>query len=93
MSEKINIEKTLEERGNNYGSYPSHARITQELKRAMACGPSWWKASDAQREALDMIAHKIGRIVNGDPDYLDSWVDIIGYTQLVVNELQEEDDG
>ena len=41
-----------------------------------------------QQEALDMICHKIGRIINGDPDYADSWVDIAGYAQLVANRLQ-----
>ena len=35
-----------------------------------------------------MIAHKIGRILNGDPNYADSWVDIAGYAQLVANELE-----
>ena len=37
-----------------------------------------------------MMQHKIGRILNGDPAYLDSWVDIVGYTQLVVNELESQ---
>jgi hypothetical protein len=36
---------------------------------------------------LDMICHKIGRIINGDPDYADSWHDIAGYAQLVANRL------
>jgi len=35
-----------------------------------------------------MIAHKIGRILNGDPDYQDSWHDIIGYARLVERQLQ-----
>jgi hypothetical protein len=34
-----------------------------------------------------MIVHKIGRILNGDPNYDDSWADIAGYAQLVVKEL------
>ena len=34
-----------------------------------------------------MIFHKIGRIINGDPDYADSWHDIAGYAQLVANRL------
>lgn len=38
-------------------------------------------------EALEMIAHKIGRILNGDPGYADSWVDIAGYAQLVADRL------
>ena len=33
--------------------------------------------------------HKIGRILNGDPDYQDSWTDIIGYTRLVEVDLIE----
>jgi hypothetical protein len=37
-----------------------------------------------QQEALDMICHKIGRIINGDANYDDSWRDIAGYAQLVV---------
>jgi hypothetical protein len=42
-----------------------------------------------QREALEMIAHKIARIVNGDPNYADSWLDIAGYAQLVADRLNE----
>jgi hypothetical protein len=41
-----------------------------------------------QAEALDMICHKIGRIVNGDPDYADSWIDIAGYAKLVADRLE-----
>ncbi len=41
-----------------------------------------------QQEALDMVCHKVGRIVNGDPDYADSWIDIAGYTKLVADRLE-----
>ena len=41
-----------------------------------------------QLEALDMIVHKIARIVNGDPNYSDSWVDIAGYAKLVSDRLE-----
>ncbi len=62
-------------------------RITQNLKRAMQDSPNWNSLTDQQREALEMVAHKIGRILNGDPNYHDSWHDIIGYTKLVADEL------
>ena len=81
------IDKTLEERGNRYGAFPGHARITQDIKRAMHASPRWPDLTDDKREALEMIAHKIGRILNGDPDYLDSWHDIIGYTKPVEDEI------
>jgi hypothetical protein len=31
--------------------------------------------------------HKVARILNGDPDYADSWRDIIGYARLVEKRL------
>lgn len=40
-------------------------------------------------EALFMIAHKIGRIVNGDPWHVDSWIDIAGYAKLVADRLED----
>lgn len=81
------IADTLAQRGNRYGAFPGHARITQSLKRAMQDSPNWASLTDQQREALEMVAHKIGRILNGDPNYHDSWHDIIGYTKLVADEL------
>lgn len=81
------LDKTLEERGNRYGSFDSHAEITMRLKRQMEAMPKWLNLQDDQAESLHMIAHKIGRILNGDPDYADSWVDIAGYAQLVANRL------
>jgi hypothetical protein len=35
-----------------------------------------------------MICHKIGRAINGDPDYDDTWVDMAGYPQLVADRLR-----
>lgn len=81
------IEQTLEQRGNRYGEFGEHARITQGIKRAMIDSPNWKKLTDDKREALEMLAHKIGRILNGDPEYKDSWHDIIGYTKLVEDTL------
>jgi hypothetical protein len=81
------IDETLQQRGSRYGAFPGHARITQNLKRAMQDSPNWGTITDQQREALEMVAHKIGRILNGDPNYHDSWHDIIGYTKLVADEL------
>jgi hypothetical protein len=85
-----NIDNTLTERGNRYGSFEDHAKVTQEIKRAMQSGKNWASLVDDQKEALEMVAHKIGRILNGDPDYIDSWHDIIGYTRLVEHRLEVE---
>jgi hypothetical protein len=82
------IDTTLAERGTRYGSFSEHARITQNIKRAMTDSKNWNSLSDDKKEALEMVAHKIGRILNGDPEYADSWHDIIGYSKLVEDAIQ-----
>lgn len=81
------IESTLNERGNRYGEFKDHARITQSIKRAMQDSDNWSQLDDDMRECLEMLAHKIGRILNGDPRYKDSWHDIVGYAKLVDDRL------
>lgn len=83
------IQQTLQDRGSRYGDFKSHAEITQSLKIAMRACPKWGALSDDKKEALEMVAHKIGRILNGDPEYKDSWHDIVGYAALVDNSLEE----
>lgn len=85
-----NVNVTLQERGNRYGDFDRHAAITQDLKRAMIASPNWDYLTDSMREALEMIQHKVGRILNGDPGYIDSWHDISGYATLVERELERE---
>ena len=82
------INDTLKERGKTYGSFTEHARITQNIKRAMIDSPNWDKLSDPQKESLEMQAHKIGRILNGDQNFHDSWHDLVGYAKLVADDLQ-----
>lgn len=84
------IHTTLAERGKRYGDFALHASITQALKREMANTPRWRELAVEQTEALEMIAHKIGRILNGDPNYADSWHDIAGYATLVADRLGGE---
>ena len=82
------VHEILKERDKRYGSFQSHAELTQELKVVMSSREGWKNLASDQREALDMIVHKIGRIINGDPNYIDSWQDIIGYAQLVKDRLE-----
>lgn len=81
------IDSTLAERGTRYGDFAGHAKITQGLKDVMQNSPKWSSLRPDQKEALEMTAHKIGRILNGDPDYHDSWHDINGYIKLVADTL------
>ena len=82
------VTEVLEERGSRYGPFITHAAITCALKEVMYHNGGYSKMAPDQREALDMIFHKIGRIINGDSDYADSWVDIAGYAKLVADRLE-----
>lgn len=86
------ITQMLAERGARYGAFDGHAEITQNIKASMRGSniSRWHALADDQKEALEMIAHKIGRIINGDPDYIDSWADIAGYSQLVADRLEKK---
>ena len=59
-----------------------HPETTERVKSRVA------KMQHDQIECLEMIAHKIGRILNGDPNYGDSWRDIAGYATLVADRLE-----
>jgi hypothetical protein len=82
MSDILEI---LNERGERYGTFQQQAAISQSLKRVMFAAER--KLEDDQTEALEMIANKIARILNGDPDYVDSWLDIAGYATLIAERL------
>lgn len=84
------IEDTLSELGDRCGRFTGHAEITQGLKDLMHKTDNWAKLQADQKEALEMIAHKIGRVLNGDPNYADSWHDIAGYATLVEKELNKK---
>lgn len=83
------VDELLAERRVTHGAFGSHAEITQALKYHMHITPHWNSLMPYQKEALEMIVHKIGRVLNGRPDYKDHWDDIAGYAQLVSNILGE----
>jgi len=91
MSEPANsIDAILAERGSRYGAFIDHATVTQALKRIVfdRLRDRGIEMQPDQYEAIEMIAHKLGRIANGDPDYADSWDDIAGYAKLVGDRLR-----
>ena len=81
------IADTLKERGAKYGDFSDHARIAQGLKQVMNQTSGWQRLSPDKKEALEMIQHKVARILNGDPEFHDSWHDIVGYAKLAADRV------
>lgn len=86
----MNTNEILQERGSRYGNYLEQTTISGELRR---CIDFWVKEKGTklahdQADALIMMAVKVSRIINGDPDYADNWRDIAGYATLVADRLE-----
>jgi hypothetical protein len=90
VAEETGIDETLNERAQDYGKFKDGAALMQGIKRLLADHARVHDKTfaDDQWEALEMIVHKMARIVNGNPDKVDSWTDIAGYATLVADRLQ-----
>lgn len=82
----MDVNDILKERQKTHGDFEIHAEISQFLKTIIRQNGELLTSDKA--EALDMIAHKIARILAGDPSHIDHWADIAGYAQLIVNDLE-----
>lgn len=76
-------QELLTSRGDTYGTWQDNARIARLLKTVVADNDRG--IEHFKREALDMIQHKVARILCGDSNYVDNWDDIAGYAVLVAN--------
>lgn len=81
----MDVGSVLAERGKVHGDFDEPCRIAQGLKAVIRDGVNYkqGRLNAVQMEAIEMIAHKLARIVSGDPSHVDHWVDIAGYAQLV----------
>ena len=88
--QETDVDETLNTRAQDYGKFKDGAALMQGIKRLLADHAAKHDKlfADDQWEAIEMIVHKMARIVNGNPDKVDSWVDIAGYATLVSDRLQ-----
>ena len=84
----MEVDQILEQRLETHGSFTANAATSQALKRVLHMNENWHHLASDQREALDMICHKIARIMNGNPNFDDHWSDIAGYAMLVAKRLK-----
>jgi hypothetical protein len=84
------VGKVLDARAEQYGSFMQSADTVIRIKGIMhnAVARNEVHLYPDQLQALDMIATKISRIVHGNPNHLDSWIDIAGYATLVADRIQ-----
>lgn len=78
----MSIMDTLAARHGTHGSFTEGAAVSQAICKTLRGGANWGGLDATQREAIEMIAHKMARIVSGNPDFADHWHDIMGYARL-----------
>jgi hypothetical protein len=72
----------LAEREETHGDFAQVAEVSQQLRRVFRSAPNWECLTEGQREIFEMWAGKQARILCGDPDHLDHWDDMGGYSRL-----------
>ena len=80
----------LKEREKTHGNFFYNSLYSQSLKMIMKSSKNWEGLSEFKKESLEMIVHKIGRILAGDSNVKDHWDDISGYALLVSNRIEQD---
>lgn len=83
------IDETLDARHEKYGYFIDVCETTYAIRNVIEAeleARNKVLAPD-MLYAIEMIAVKLGRIINGDPNYDDNWRDISGYATLIVDRL------
>ena len=83
--------ETLKERNKTHGNFADCSATAQELKQWMRDVGSWRYLAYDQREALELSATKISRLLHGDPNHIDGWHDIAGFAMLIEQRLIKEE--
>lgn len=93
----MKTEEILNEREKTHGDYKDTARLSWSFKHTVreeldSQSKDMRRNVDiGQQEAIEMILHKIARIICGDPNHSDHWDDIAGYAMLGKGEDKEEE--
>lgn len=85
------IDEILEDRKNTHGDFRHNADFSQTVKEIIREFRTV-RLSNVQAEALEVIVQKISRILNGNPDEEDHWIDISGYAELALRDVQRRND-
>jgi hypothetical protein len=75
-------ENLVAQRGAVHGDFTDVSLYGRQLKGIAQGSKNWTKLTSTQKEGLDMILHKVARILAGDPNHHDHWDDIAGYATI-----------
>lgn len=77
----------MPDRTETHGDFGTASAFCQSVKDLARAMPGWEKMEPYQREAFDLIAHKMQRALGGDPSFPDHWEDMGEYAKMVFRKL------
>lgn len=80
----MSTDTLLAQRQTTHGDFSDNARNGQALRDFFRSSPRWEQMHPVHREALDMMACKLSRILSGQASFDDHWKDISGYATLAL---------
>jgi hypothetical protein len=95
QKELTDTSAVLVQRGSVHGKFGDNATFHEYALAGMQNhreGEGWKNLSARQKLALDVIQQKVARILSGDANFVDHWVDIEGYAKLVRINLETGED-
>lgn len=78
----METEELVAKRRETHGNWTMQAKCARDFKNLLDKWDRNKILTPSQREALDMIAVKMSRIIVGNPNFPDHWQDIAGYARL-----------
>jgi hypothetical protein len=84
------VESLIADRKKTHGEFKDVAAISQATKRLWQSQARWAQLTDIQKEGLEYVAHKIARVLSGNSNFRDHWLDISGYVERVLEEIDKE---
>lgn len=84
----MEIQNILDERGRTHGSFDDNAMYMIAILRAKGILPPTSNLPDTVLCMMIMDSSKDARILSGDHEYLDNYVDKAGYSTLMIERLQ-----
>ena len=86
------MDPAIPNRDDQHGGVQAVGEVSQVIKFYMRRATNWNSLSFGGRESMDMIAHKIGRILSGaDPHDRQHWEDIAGYAHAAMRSFNPTD--
>lgn len=95
MADKPALDTTLQNRGQSHGDFSNMARCNQRLKAvvreemALREARGQHRLNDMAIESIEMIIVKLGRIITGNPEEPDHWLDIEGYARITRERIKK----